>query len=55
MTFFDSVACLVAESTASCSGWLICPGIQINITCVSIEMSVTRWASGFMVEVSESV
>ena len=40
--FLNSVACLVAESTASCSCRLICPGIQMNVTCVSIGMSVWR-------------
>ena len=40
MIFLDSVACLAAESTASCSCKLICPRIEMNVTCVSIGMSV---------------
>jgi len=36
------VACLAVQSTTSCSGSPICPGISTKVVLVSIELSVDR-------------
>ena len=58
--FVSLVACLAAESTASCIWRLMCPGIQMNVASELIEVRVwrvrrIRCVSGFVVEELDSV
>ena len=45
--FLDSVVRLAGESTAVCSCRLICPGIQMNVTCAEKEVNTLgKWVCG---------